>query len=281
MYNIKIISENEKKTLYDKITDLINNTFIKLNKIDKNTICNYLYKAIILFSVYFYNDNFISQLYLNKYQDIFSIMVLLMPFYNLPTSNTIISLDELFLNKDFKAKYLTSSYYVDHENFKNNKNYIEEYFNTSLLAISNTLSQVHCHLLPNWCNIFPYTMETYKKSIIYNNFLELFKAKKFTLQTYKLKEENLSKNNDIFIYQVSILKNTHFILGYSSLYNCIYNFLYTDIKPIKWMIYDYYENVFKTYINSIIQFDYPALYLRIRGKRVFALLWVRVMMMII
>ena len=236
-YEIKLISDNEKNILYNKISNLINQTFIKLNEIDKNILIKYLFKTIMIFSVYFYNDKFIEQLYLNKYQDIFSIMVLLMPFYNLPSSNTIVSLDEIFLNKDSKAKDLTSSYYVDHENFKKSKNYINEYFNSSIISISNTLYQVHSHILPNWSNIFPYTMNTYKDSVIYNNFLQLFLNKNFVVEN-NIYWNTLNEIDNEFEYSNINFKNTHFVLGYSSLYNCIYNFLYMDIKPIKWMIYD-------------------------------------------
>ena len=43
-------------------------------------------------------NNFYDQITLNNHQDIFSILVLLLPFYSLTKSDILVSLDEIFIN---------------------------------------------------------------------------------------------------------------------------------------------------------------------------------------
>jgi len=248
MDSVKIFSKKELDVLYNKITALVNDNFNKLITIHKKILVKYLYKLVVLFGVYFYTDNFIEQLYLNKYQDIFSLLVLLMPYYDLNKSKIIITLDELFLNKDLGAKRLESSYYIDHLdlNLESEPDYLKKYFNSALLCVENTLSQIHCLILPNWCNIFPHTMETYKNSNIYKNLEYLYKEKKFVYSNLVNQLISTDKHTD-FDFE----SETKFILGYPILYGTIYSFLYMDIKSIKWMIYDLnIEN--KTILPNII-----------------------------
>jgi transcription termination factor NusB len=88
---IKKISVKESKKIQNKIKELISINFKSLNTIDKNLLQNSLYKLVIIFSLYFYNEKFTEQLFLNNYQDIFSLLVLLMPYYSLNESNKIVS----------------------------------------------------------------------------------------------------------------------------------------------------------------------------------------------
>lgn len=231
---IKKIGLKDINKLDNKIYELIEQNFIKLNIIHKKLLKKYLLKIVITFSFFYLNDNFINQIYLNNYRDIFSLLVLMFPYYELNKSKTIESLDELFLNSGKGAKNLESSYYIDHLDFKTNPNYLEDYFHTSLLAISNTLCQIHCMLFPNWVNIFPYTMLNYKTSDIYKNFIYLYKNKgELTPQSYYVVDIRKEIEKPI----LNINEN-YFLLGYHILYGTIYNFLYSDIKQIKWMIYD-------------------------------------------
>ena len=150
-------------------------------------------------------------MFLNDCQDIMSLFVLLVPFYELDTSIFIESLSEIFnnSNKNAQKKY-NSTYYIDH-NVKNTDDIIN-YFDNSLKLIEETLRKTAYKLLPNWLNIFPYTIDNYFESEIYINLNELTSNHNFELNNLKM--------------------------GYNTLYGIIVNFLYNDIKKIKWMIYD-------------------------------------------
>ena len=92
---------------------------------------------------------------------------------------------------------LSSSYFIDHQEFKSNKNYLVKYFVTNTVIILNTLSEIHCSLYPNWINIFPYTMENYKESLIYKNFKYIYENKIFITQSDLFYfDDNFTSNNN-------------------------------------------------------------------------------------
>jgi hypothetical protein len=236
MDNFIILPKKENTLIiFNKITELINNNFEKLNIIHKKLLIKYLYRVILAVYYYFYDVNFINQLYLNNYQDIFSFLVLLLPYFELNSCKNIKSLDELFINFDSKSKSLSSSYYIDHQEFKSNTDYLEKYFKSNLSCILYTLLDIHNSLMPNWLNIFPHTMKTYKESLVYKNFKYIYMNKQFENQSFFLYDIN--ETNDYL--QLNIYDTSSYLkIGYPKLYGVIYNFLYMDIKPIKWIIYD-------------------------------------------
>jgi hypothetical protein len=234
-YEYNIINQKDQLFLYKTTESIIYNLFNKLNKQHQKLLIKYLFKLIMIFTVYFNDENIVKQLCINNYQDIYSLLILLLPYYDINLSKNITSLDELFLNKNNKANSFESSYYIDHYDLKDNQNYLNEYFDSCLKAINDTLSQVNTKLLPNWLNIFPYTMLNYKQSNAYKNLLSKFIKGTFTnydIVFWNVNIDSFSFKNNYFI------NNEFFILGYNNLYGTIYNFLYMDIKDIKWMIFD-------------------------------------------
>ena len=231
---IRLPKKNNTLIIFNKITELINKYFEKLNIIHKKILIKYLYRVVLMVYFYFYDDNFISQLYLNNYQDIFSFLILLLPYYELNNSKNILSLDELFINAGSKSKSLSSSYYIDHLEFITEPEYLEKYFSSIVNLILDTLKNVHCLLMPNWLNIFPYTMDTYKESLIYKNFIKIYNEKVFIIRN---KDIIYIETNEEYL-QLDVNTYNYFMLEYPILYRTIYNFMYMDIKSIKWMIYD-------------------------------------------
>jgi hypothetical protein len=209
------MNNNEIYLLNSNIKNLISSKFIKLNTSDKEIICINLFKTCDLLAKYYYNENFINQLFINNMQDIMSLLVLLIPFYELDTSHMIGDLNEIFNNSKKNAKKdYSSTYYCDHMII--NKNDIHKYFDNSLKLIDETLKKSAFKLLTNWLNIFPYTMSDYRESDIYKNMI-------YCNKTHNFKIDN-------------------FLLNYNTLYGVMVNFLYNDIKKIKWMIYDIIYN---------------------------------------
>lgn len=249
-YNL-IPSQKNLLIIFNKIKDLINEQFEKLNLIHKNLLITYLYRVILVAYFYFNNNNFIDQLYLNNYQDIFSFIVLLLPYYELNTSKNIKSLDELFFNENSQSKNLSSSYYIDHQLNFNSKKYLEIYFEYNIKFIIYTLENIHCSLMPNWLNIFPYTIDNYKESSSYKNCINIYTKKKFNLTDYS----NLINENDENFIQINVSNDDWFKMGYSKFYGVIYSFMYMDIKPIKWMIYDINVDNIKVIPNIIYIVD--------------------------
>ena len=111
------MNNNEIYVLNTNIKDLINKKFIKLNTFDKEILCKYLFITCNLLSNHYYNKNFINQLLINDCNDILSLLVLLLPYYDINTSKLLLTLSEIFNNVDGNArKIYNSTYYFDHEN---------------------------------------------------------------------------------------------------------------------------------------------------------------------
>ncbi len=238
------IIESKKNDIYNIIKNVMTITFIKLKNTDLQILIKYLYKTTMLFGLFIENEHFIEQITMNNNQDIFSFLVLLMPFYNLHTSKNLTSFDELFLNENESSINFDSSYYIDHEDI-----IVEDYFKNSFLSIYNTLKSVSNNILPNWINIFPYTTEKIKENRICENLGDFLKHGKFQLDTIFF---DIHTNNTSFFTNTDYVKNKRLKLGYDNLVGTINNFLYDDIKTIKWMIYDvkYVDNYW--YPNIII-----------------------------
>ena len=77
------MNNNDINMLKLNIRLIIDKKFIKLNTTDKNIICDYIFKTCYLLSKYYYSENFIDQMFLNDCQDIMSLFVLLVQFYEL------------------------------------------------------------------------------------------------------------------------------------------------------------------------------------------------------
>jgi hypothetical protein len=195
------------------VTDCINKIFIKLIENHKILLIDNLTK-VVNYVIYFFNikKNYIDQFTMNNYQDIYSLLILLIPFYDLNKSNEIQTFDELFKNEKDSAKKLSSSYYVDHQNLIKSKDYLNEYFENVISSIIKTLDKISTKLLPNWRNIFPYDMYNFIESDKYKYYIRTFKNRDF------------NKYNSGYFYSI------------------VYKFLYIDIKDIKWMIFDHNNN---------------------------------------
>lgn len=155
-------------------------------------------------------SDFLKQIKQNNGRDIKGIFIMLLPYYEFTKSDKMNSLFEITNNLDDKAKLYISTYYVDHAIY--NINTIEQlryFIEQSKRTVLNSIKQYSTKLMPNWLNIFPYTLDNYQKSPEYIKFVSLYQNK-----TYE---------SDEFI---------------RTIYNTIANFLYLDIKPIKWTIYN-------------------------------------------
>jgi hypothetical protein len=222
------------------INTQINIKFKKLIIIHKEILLKYLLKVCVLVGIYFKINNFIEQLTENNCQDIFSLLNLLLPYYDLNKSGELENLDFLFKNLNNQAIKFESSYYIDHTdpinttNTTNTETYLIEYFDNTIKSIDNTLLKVSKKLLPNWINVFPYTINNYLDSELFKNLNKLVQNKGF--QNSNSLYKYIGEDSSITLNKKEYEKNL--LIGYDNLYGCIYNFLYNDIKTIKWMIFD-------------------------------------------
>lgn len=231
------------------------NTFSSMNNTDRDLLGKYLYYLISISSEYFTITQTIDEFYYkiteNNFQDMYSFLILLMPYFNLNKASKVNSLNEILFDKENTSsedillkksicKKIETSYYVDH-----NIDDLTKYFDEMLLIINDSLSKVSFKLCPNWLNIQPVTLqiesnkEYYLKSPYYLNFKKLYLGKKLSNSLKKFwNEDKMNKS----LLQKEQGFDDRFYLGNSVLYGTVTNFLYRDIKDIKWMIYDYSNN---------------------------------------
>jgi hypothetical protein len=206
--------------------NLIYKIFPRLDNNHKKYIIDSINEICVVIEEHIFKKDtstFVSQMKLNDSKDILGFIILLLPYFNFFKCYEIESLDDIFKDtqsskKVFSENNFQSTYYLDH----NTKDYkikdYEEYFRNNTQKIINTIYKVKHKLQVNWINIFPYNYEELIK--IENN--DLYKN---LSKLYFKKEFNLVNQNEL-------------LLGYDTLFGTISNFLYNDIFPIKWMIYD-------------------------------------------
>ncbi len=252
---IKKISPDKIILLNQLIKTQINVKFKKLNQKHKNILIKYLTHACVICGLYLQNDFFIEQLIINNCQDIFSIANMILPYYNLNKSQDLETLDTLFLNSTGNSLHFDCRYSTDHIQFFNSSDSddkVENYFYQILLSVNNTFKISLSKLLPNWINIFPYTLSDYKNSIHYKNFIDIMirsqQKNKIFLDNF-LPWDTIS--NDTFVYNTKI-NDELLLIGYENIYGTIYNFLYNDIKYIKWLIFEHKNKSLDTVYPIII-----------------------------
>jgi hypothetical protein len=111
-YNM--LNNVEKNSLRMIISGAIDKYFKILEGNEKKMLKEYLYKTCILLSIYFYDKNFINQVQLNDCRDIYGMLVLLLPYYELNESSKIQSLEEILFNKNNKGSILLANFDIDH-----------------------------------------------------------------------------------------------------------------------------------------------------------------------
>ena len=244
MIEIEKLINNNIDNLKKIINNLIKNTFIKLDEKQKILLSQYLFKITILFIIYFFDEKIIEQLTINNCQDIYSLLILFLPYYDVNKSNDLESLTQLISNSQNNSQKFVCTYYVDHNNIS-----LQKYFKLQFYLIHETFKKCNNKILPNWVNIYPYSMINYKNSILYKNFILIFNDINSFYNNILKYEETSEEENDIKEKKdedikelelndlINISKNI-FLLGIDTLYGCIYSFLYNDIKNIKWMIFD-------------------------------------------
>ena len=198
---------NIKNEIEQHIIKLINKIFVILLDDQKKILVKYLILVVIELSKYYYNENFVKQLLLNNQRDLMSLLVLLMPYYKLEFSNKLQNLNDIINGNIESKKNYDTTFYEDHENIE-----IEKYFKNSYLLIQNTFFKTAHRLMPNWITIIPCKLEDYSKNELTQNLSELYLNKTFEKDNLKLQ--------------------------YSTLFGTCVNFLYNDIKNIKYLIYN-------------------------------------------
>ena len=227
--------------LKNNIKLTIINYFPILNDNDVNiliVLTTYLINVIS----YKYNITEPIQWTKNSNRDIRGVLLLLLPFIDsknnneLPRNleylqNILYSSDKIIENKDFLKNVdrdkIIETYFknsnigislLDDENKYN----IYDIIHNNFLAILQTVEMINGKHYINWLNMSPLNLDNYETSVLY-------------LETVK-------KYNNLKLDELDKPMTYYKGLWVGDIYNVIRNRLYRDIKPVKWLIFQYSKN---------------------------------------
>ena len=232
----------------------IDTLFLILDTKEKNMIKSYINVILVLIYYRFHFDNeeqFYLQLLKNNNQDIIMIIFLLFPYMkddnNFENYKKLRKLSDISIAKK-NNQYVSNIQYdrmLSEKKEEYNWNEIDLYNN--FYAIIQTIYRCSNHLYVNWINIFPITLNNYKKSSVYTSTINYLNNNLYEDILFKvLHTPNLL--DDIYNYQGIDIREY---------YHAILNDLYIDILPYKWLLYEIYDYNNKTdriYIQEICNY---------------------------
>lgn len=260
---------------FDGFETNLNNKVVKyvfpnLNKYESDLLLTYLLRIIDLIAYCFdfiSNDKkskqYIEKLQYDDYKDSIGILYLLLPFINSESDKSkIYSFDDIYISKTKQAdvnfeepRYVYSN--LQYGRCTRNSNieeikFKEEHLKHNFILLIDTIRLVSKKLYVNWINVFPFPAEEtgYLRKISYinyNNIISTVKAYKVFGQTSKsnnllLKDCGAEINIDLEAKDDNFLKQYLLPLQMDDIYDTITNFLYYEVKNIKWLIFDIYSN---------------------------------------
>lgn len=222
-----------------------------LNKNHIDILEKYVIRLINIIALTFgfsKSDDYYYQLKQNDYQDIKWLITHLLPFLNDKDNNlmNLKSFDEIYLKmkknvniNSSEPKYVYSN--IQYNRFeRNDQNYTERSFNEkdieqNFFLLLDSIKTMANKLHPNWMDILPMTLESYKNEELYKN--TYHKMKSGILEDWDSYEDASFNNIDEdSLYQNIGLKCSG--LDLNDIYNTISFDLYDEIVPVKWLLYD-------------------------------------------
>ena len=231
--------------------NVINIMFPHLISPHKQLLLKYLIAILnILAYIYNFNNNdYIHQIQQNNYQDVKWLLLFLLPYLNKGSEN-ITNLNDIYISKIKNVDINTTSPQYLYSNLQYGRckrnniaeeiHFNEEHIKHNFYLLLDSFKISSHKLYVNWIDVLPYTLHDLEITTLYKNTLHSFL------------HNNLSDWNPIDITNIYDNNITFNILHSLSnlyigdLYNTVRIYLYEDIKPIKWLIYDvvsYDENI--------------------------------------
>lgn len=280
---------NIKDEMYKNV---IKKTFPNLNDYEAGMILKYFLRLIDIISYSFEIrlsteiKLFLEKLRSEDYKDSKGILNLLLPFINSDSDKSkIYSMNDIYIKKykmvninEQEPKYEFSN--IQYGRCIRNDNieeilFEEEHLKQNFYLLINTIRNISKKLYVNWINVFPRLDD--EVIMIYMKMNDKY----LSLKEYVNNNRNNRNNNDYTTNLLNSIGDTMMIdmddnvddeylvkdlysLQFDDVYEVCSNFLYYEIKNIKWLIYDVYANdhiipiiiYLKLYFGEII--DYAA-----------------------
>lgn len=255
---------NLSQELYNNVIKFI---FPNINDYDGNLLLKYLLRVIDVIAYCFnFTDQvnsvlFIEKLRNEKYKDCIGLLNLLLPFVNDQSDKSkIISLNDIYIKKKDNASVninLTSPKY-EFSNLQYGRcvrdeiikeiNFSEDHIKHNFFLLVDTIRLVSKKLYVNWINVVPLRLQEsteYKDLLngIYGKLIKFVQINKdrrnephYTNELLKLIDPMM--NIDIEGKDDDNLREKLSNIQIDDIYETVTNFLYYEIKNVKWLIFD-------------------------------------------
>jgi hypothetical protein len=234
------VTSDFKIEIYNNV---ITPMFPVLNMDHKKLLANGLETIIdviaITFNLLNNKNNFMHQLKQNNYRDCKGLLLLLLPYISEehdPEKNELYSLDQLYTKKKsdidinkFSPKYIYTNIQYGRCD-RSNPNMIKEimfsekHFQQNLILLVDTIRHISNKLYINWIDVLPIPINKLTSLSMYKGLVRNFTLGTFDdwnpMDMHKLKLENI---NGLYV---------------GTVYEIITNYLYHNVKYVKWLIYD-------------------------------------------
>jgi len=211
--------------------NVINTIFPNLNFDETDMLLDYLARTIETISTRFNFDLTNRQIYEhqfreNNYRDSIGLLYIMLPFIDPLADKTKVKfLNDLYTKKKQpidinkgEPKYEFSNLEYGRCNRNNNIateiSFNNEHLRDNFVLLQETIDMISNKLLTNWINIRPISINQLPNLAVYRKTKDNFAKRKLKIQNPKLG------------------------LNMSDIYNTISNYLYHDVKNLKWIIYD-------------------------------------------
>lgn len=254
-YQDSFFTAGEERKYYNYIkTKVIDLTFPKLNDNEKEILTAILLNSLNLLFTKFMNNNpdmktiFWNQMTQNNNLDLRALLNLTLPFVisdgDYDRKQDLVNLSELYTKKDDDDKYYftNSQYnrcirYMDKGEVKIvERKYHHDYYFNHMRMLAMSIDSIANKLYVNWVDVLPVSMLRYKNTHCY----KMTQKKFMLLNGYKERLREAGRNLNIREYYSENKWYFEELPGLSlcDFYNVFSNYLFHDIKNIKWLIYD-------------------------------------------
>lgn len=233
------------------IVNLIDDTFSSLIDVEKKIICQGMVFIVNLLAIKFnkYPNNqelFWTQLIQNNMLDLQAIIRLILPFIDDPNGSkkkNLLNLKDIYLATDESGEYIYTTvqyarcyrYILDGELLYIKRPYTEKVFLHNLILLAISVDLLSNKLYVNWEDVHPIPIDLYRNSDLYKETVN------------KIKKKNYQKKN-LYLSYIDLENG----LSICDIYHTIRVLLYEHIKNIKWLIYDLFQDIKKTFKIPII-----------------------------
>ena len=191
------------------------------------------------------NNEYYYQLKQNDFQDIKWLLVHLLPYIDTNVDKTKISkLEEIYTEKYNVADINKEEPLYKYSNFQYDRcvrdtqstelKFSREFIEHNFYLLINSIKKMSNKLFVNWIDIIPYSIYTYTET-------KLFLYTKVQFNIYSIREWDAYTDVNLNLSDEVAIKNIDNIsrgLDIEDIYNTISIDLYSNVKNIKWLIYD-------------------------------------------